>query len=1031
MEHYVKLFFEFPEGVSYAEDYLFKKIGSLYKLISDYFLFVDPDTLLPELKDNDVRKLVSDILTQRSHIPIPITEQNDFPEVSKEQLQELRDKIACMKKDVNRLDPALEDEKILLKEELASYLFSDWEDMPAKTVIYRRQTNLCTLYYFYPYLQIEGDKLITLPVPGREQQEEVKVEFTATNYGALQISVSEEREHSTWYYLKKRLNVAIDNLNINDLPTGILYDRVLPFSDIHNYDGQVKKELVQLPVWKQIYHEMQIASLDSSQMKSISSVVESAENFIENGTVPLGILKFRFNHIDANAFKNNTITVHDGKFLLNENADAIFLEEKVVFAASALKDKVYYGNVSFILDNQFYLTNQIERPVAIKIDLDDGNSFQEVTLGSKINANYTETGQKQITLRAHYQNINEPNTDDIFESRFEFNVEALTYVKPDDIKDITSDRTYTGKTPTGKAYMWFGKNPDGSKKTFITQPLIIAKYFDPLNEDKLDKIYEKLQSHQLFERVINLGYDLFFLDYDNGGDYIQNNAYLFNTLLKKILDQPTLKILPVVIGISMGGLVSRYGLMYLQKNEGKTKVADKFITFDSPHYGANIPVGIQYLLDGLKSDSDAAKDIVEKILNCPAARQMLVYHYKPGYNITVGASDLTDPLRTTFLAELNTMGNFPSIARMVGISSGSGYGINQGYSPNDHLFDLGIICPLFNLYGSTYADPNCLDQKNLNLFYESLSVPGMKKPSTMAVSADKTVAGYDTAPGGSRGTMKQFYDEVKKVKIPLTTITPNMYHENHCFVPVVSSLAVSSDIFANISADPDVYRKTPFTKIYYPLNNSGHCDLTVENVGWLVGELTTSASTLIPDGTYTIRSVCSNQLLICSRNGEQNAPVVIFGDQEWEKKITNHQAEWVINKYEGNHPPSRPPYKAYPNEPWYQIRNKQNGQLLIVGYNGAPNGPVQVIGAPWGGWGETPDNPQKMWRIIKYTGKKPQSHADDPRDWFQIQNVSSGQLLIVAEGGRKDGPVVVFGNDNGWGEPEDNTQKMWVLDRLG
>ncbi len=1029
MEHYVKLFFEFPEGVSYAEDYLIEKIGSLHKLISDYFLFFDPDTLLPELKDGDVRKLTADILKKRSLTPIPITEQKNFPEVSKERLRKLRDKIACMKKDVNRLDPVLENEKILLKEELASYLSGDWEDIPAKTVVYRRKTNLCTLYYFYPYLRIEGDKLITLPTPGRGHQEEVKVEFASTGYGALQISVSEVREQGFWYYLKKRLNVAIDSLDINDLPTGILYDRVLPFSDIHNYDGRVNKEPVPLSVWRQIYHEMHTASSDSSNMNSISSVVESAESFIENGTIPVGILNFKYNHIDPGAFKNNTLTVHEGKFLASGNEG--FLEEKSVFAACAFKDTVYSGNISFILENQFYFTNRSERLASLKIDLADGNGFREAALGGRIDAQYSEAGLKQITIRAIYQNTNVPNIDNTFESRFVFNVAALTSVTPDDILNIRADRTYTGNTPTGKAYMWFGKNPDGSKKTFITKPLIIAKYFDPQNEDKLDKIYEKLQSHQLFDRVINLGYDLYFLDYDNGGDYIQNNAYLFATLLKKILDVPTLKTLPVVIGISMGGLVTRYGLMHLQKNEGKIKVADKYITFDSPHNGANVPVGIQYLLDTLKSDSDAAKEILEKVLNCPAARQMLVYHYKPGYNITVGAADLTDPLRTTFLNELSSMGNFPSIERVVGISSGSGYGINQGYNPDDPLFNLSIMCPLFNLSGSTYADPNRQDQKNLNLFYESFMSTGMKKPSEMTVAADKTIAGYDTAPGGSRGTMKQFYDKVKEVKVPFTTITPTMYHENHCFVPVVSSLAVSSDLYANISADPDIYKKTPFKKIYYPANNSGHCDLTAENVGWLVGELKASENTLIPEGAYTIRSVCSNQLLICSRNGEPNAPVVIFGDQEWEKKITNHQAEWVINKYEGNHPMSRPPYKACTNEPWYQMRNKQNGQLFIMGNNGEPNEPVIVIGNPWGGWGEAPDNLQKMWRIIKYAGKKPQSHADDPREWYQIQNVASGQLLIVGENGRKDGPVVVIGNDNGWGEPEDNTQKMWVLTRLG
>ncbi len=44
----------------------------------------------------------------------------------------------------------------------------------------------------------------------------------------------------------------------------------------------------------------------------------------------------------------------------------------------------------------------------------------------------------------------------------------------------------------------------------------------------------------------------------------------------------------------------------------------------------------------------------------------------------------------------------------------------------------------------------------------------------------------------------------------------------------------------------------------------------------------------------------------------------------------------------------------------HTLRNKQNGQSLIVANNGAPNAPVKVYGDN-GGWGGFEDTAQKRW----------------------------------------------------------------------
>jgi hypothetical protein len=78
-------------------------------------------------------------------------------------------------------------------------------------------------------------------------------------------------------------------------------------------------------------------------------------------------------------------------------------------------------------------------------------------------------------------------------------------------------------------------------------------------------------------------------------------------------------------GASMGGLVSRYALAYMEKN-GLPHPVRTYISFDSASLGADIPLGIQYWIKFFSTQASEAATLLA-ILDRPAARQMLVYHY--------------------------------------------------------------------------------------------------------------------------------------------------------------------------------------------------------------------------------------------------------------------------------------------------------------------------------------------------------------------------------------------------------------------
>ena len=84
----------------------------------------------------------------------------------------------------------------------------------------------------------------------------------------------------------------------------------------------------------------------------------------------------------------------------------------------------------------------------------------------------------------------------------------------------------------------------------------------------------------------------------------------------------------VITGSSMGGQVVRYALAYMEKHNMNHNTR-LYISQDSPHLGANIPLGVQDFLDynaTILHNADARESMDRKLDN-PAAREMLLQHH--------------------------------------------------------------------------------------------------------------------------------------------------------------------------------------------------------------------------------------------------------------------------------------------------------------------------------------------------------------------------------------------------------------------
>ncbi|MCF6128488.1 T9SS type A sorting domain-containing protein [Flavobacterium sp. AS60] len=157
----------------------------------------------------------------------------------------------------------------------------------------------------------------------------------------------------------------------------------------------------------------------------------------------------------------------------------------------------------------------------------------------------------------------------------------------------------------------------------------------------------------LLPKLRTLGYDVIIVNFPNysttnlnngqgvaingGAYYIESNAMSVIKLIKNVRDQLVTNGSDKQIAIiapSMAGQISRYALSYMEKKFQDTNDNDwkhnvyLWVSVDSPHLGANIPLGDQALLSLAKSSSAAANDFYRKQLSSPAAQQQLIEFHR-------------------------------------------------------------------------------------------------------------------------------------------------------------------------------------------------------------------------------------------------------------------------------------------------------------------------------------------------------------------------------------------------------------------
>lgn len=435
--------------------------------------------------------------------------------------------------------------------------------------------------------------------------------------------------------------------------------------------------------------------------------------------------------------------------------------------------------------------------------------------------------------------------------RFQAIPDPAFYPERSVVTPITATIGYQGYDE-GQAY--FGQ---GEYEIFLDlvdgvldQPIIVLDGFDPGDGRDIGGLYASLSfgGENLADILRAEGYDIVILnaplyttdgkDIDGGADYIQRNAMVLVELIQLLNAQKVGDAELVVLGPSMGGLIARYGLSYMEANAlaHETRL---YISFDSPHRGANIPISLQYLINYFAEELQdvSAQELVAEVLNSPAAKEMLVDHLlahllngstleqDPNKLLPEGAPDFRDAFQT----ELDNLG-FPTQVRNVTMINGSGNGtvvaapgavvVNTNLTI-DPLTDVDVALNFTPAAGQTNT------VTDVTLYFLGIPVSSFSADAESAAATD----GVDGAPGGT-GSISDALDGGMGNPI-LIEFLEALQQDLYSFIPTMSALAIDTDNWYGVPTISD----SPFVNYYIPPTNEDHVTVTTASATFALNEI--------------------------------------------------------------------------------------------------------------------------------------------------------------------------------------------------
>ncbi len=663
--------------------------------------------------------------------------------------------------------------------------------------------------------------------------------------------------------LEEQLRNALDELNTNEISTGILYEQVPEYFPLKFMDGSILPDSLAMNKNSFVlgYGMIYSAHIDQTGILPFRDLMTGVANHLDPDRNALGFMYYRYNRFKDSVLQDSTIIVDQSrnKILRGPNLLSPYVEDTILIF-SCMKNQSYEKQQTYYVEGDFLLSNMNDLFEQAYIDFGDGNGFQAVRSDSEFNVVYPSSGRYLITFKM------------LSGSKALF---AYSYIQIED--EPLRSRGYTGvetltipNVPQLEVFHW---HPECGQAGYL-KPLILLDGFDPSDGYELDAIQEILDQ-DLGSDLYPYDYDIFFINNPkNSYEDIFTQAEYFRAAIEWINELKHASGSAeenVVIGFSEGALTGKIALrtMELDEVDHETKL---FMTFDGINKGANIPFGIQCFMDHIGHYRLFGEEIMDisltvdflnldidigsffnSTLYSPAAEQMLYYHINNAnwvddnwfLDSKYTYAHYLDNSHDVFYNEFESLGNLniPEVGIANGtIVDGSIEDYEQTFGPGDNIihteFDLmdyiagteNIWTYIIDFFGNQWnevdidMDIYALPDGNGEVYDGTIDMELLTIGfSDRNIRKIRDAKPYDSAPGGTFP-----FDKITKGE---TIRDIDILHKEFCFVPTISSLGMDN---INNKLDPyysgDLTIPSNVLPLTYFIDYTGSTDVVNPNV---------------------------------------------------------------------------------------------------------------------------------------------------------------------------------------------------------
>ena len=684
------------------------------------------------------------------------------------------------------------------------------------------------------------------------------------------------------FKITKSVDDFIKQIDTATLNSGILYDRVIPHAKLLTFN--VKENTSDVIHFEQALNEL----YNASKKKKFLSVEKYRENYdVKPNVVNIGIINTVFHYLNYNPKdeEKGGLRLSKKKLTVVENKSPFLKKE--AFIVSPLKKQAFGNIIYFRFEDSFIIQTADENKINhLSVDFGNGEVHDIIENGKLITKevpiHYKAKGKKTLIFNGVFDGVIKKQT------------KGTLLINPSKLKSRTGNRNVQTRflIESSYSFMDYGESSpiyseleyevfyhkkNGVQENTIIKPILFIDGFDPLDERKI--LEEEMPSGSeipsieemmvygnnrtsIIPELTDLGYDVIIVNHpiytrngyeiDGGADYIERNAMSHITLYQHLNSQLANNNSDeelVIIGPSMGGQISRYALAYMEKKLEETEddIWDHntrlWVSLDSPHQGANIPIGAQanvYFL-GFFNGNQEAIDIYSKGLQSFAARQMLIDQFTFWHSSNSLFNQYYSNLTTNGLPNSN---GYPINLRKISIINGALDGDKNG-TAGDKVLDIRgyndflwfTIRSFLNIIRNSHNTG-----RSSQVFFGEVDEVFSGYSLGVTDTNQNSKGSMDIVPGGTfdtQGVLKNRITQVLEQEGRVDRYAVRTFKPNHTFIPTHSALDTNNYSNWNqpINKNLECSNQTPFDTYYGENTNTEHVSFTTSSKNWLFEEL--------------------------------------------------------------------------------------------------------------------------------------------------------------------------------------------------